>query len=135
MLAITHYSRLLHELRADHVHVLSDGVHPALRRPRAGRRARAHRLRGRGADRRARRASTDPFADPLGLTARYSPVAPSIASLRRSAWPLCRAVSSIMWQRIQRSVNDLTGWLAGDGELVERVAAATTARLRSQAST
>ena len=26
VLAITHYSRLLHELRADHVHVLSDGV-------------------------------------------------------------------------------------------------------------
>ena len=26
MLAITHYNRLLHELRADHVHVLSGGV-------------------------------------------------------------------------------------------------------------
>ena len=26
VLAITHYNRLLHELRADHVHVLSDGV-------------------------------------------------------------------------------------------------------------
>ena len=37
VLAITHYSRLLHELRADHVHVLAKGTIVRSRRPRAGR--------------------------------------------------------------------------------------------------
>jgi Beta-lactamase len=32
----------------------------------------------------------------------HSPVCPSIDSRIRSAWPLCRAYSSIMWTRIQR---------------------------------
>lgn len=32
----------------------------------------------------------------------YAPAVPSIASRRRSAWPLWRAYSSIMWVRIQR---------------------------------
>ena len=64
VLAITHYSRLLHELRADHVHVLSGRRHPALGRPGARRRARAHRLRRRGR-RRGRAIADDPFADPF----------------------------------------------------------------------
>src|SRR5207244_2428275 len=33
---------------------------------------------------------------------RYSPVSPSTDSRSRSAWPLCRAYSSIMWHTIQR---------------------------------
>ena len=37
----------------------------------------------------------------------YSPVTPSMASRSRSTWPLCRAVSSIMWSVIQRRVK---GW-------------------------
>ena len=37
-----------------------------------------------------------------GPRQRYSPVAPSMDSRSRSAWPLCRAYSSIMWVRIQR---------------------------------
>ena len=34
----------------------------------------------------------------------YSPVLPSTDSRMRSAWPLCRAYSSIMWQTIQRKL-------------------------------
>ena len=45
VLAITHYSRLLHELRPDHVHVLVRGPDRALRRPGAGDAARKYRLR------------------------------------------------------------------------------------------
>ncbi len=37
-------------------------------------------------------------------TLRYSPVAPSTDSRMRSAWPLWRAYSSIMWSRIQRKL-------------------------------
>ena len=37
----------------------------------------------------------------------YSPVWPSVISRMKSAWPLWRAVSSIMWIRIQRSVRAL----------------------------
>src|ERR1019366_2956883 len=33
---------------------------------------------------------------------RYSPVCPSMDSRIRSAWPLCRPYSSIMWHRIHR---------------------------------
>ncbi len=35
-----------------------------------------------------------------------SPVAPSMHSRIRSAWPLCRAYSSIMWTTIQRRLGD-----------------------------
>ena len=56
VLAITHYNRLLHELRADHVHILVRGPDRRLGRAGAGRGARARRLRGiraRGGCRRA----------------------------------------------------------------------------------
>ena len=64
VLAITHYSRLLTELRPDRVHVLARGRIAASGRPGAGRGARAHRLRRlrrhrcRRAARRAPPAST-----------------------------------------------------------------------------
>ena len=45
VLAITHYNRLLEELHPDHVHILVKGRIVAQRRPRAGRPARARRLR------------------------------------------------------------------------------------------
>ena len=64
VLAITHYSRLLHELRADHVHVLVRGAIQRSRRPRAGRRARDHRLRA-SERRRAVAAEPRPVRRPL----------------------------------------------------------------------
>ena len=69
VLAITHYSRLLTELRPDHVHVLVRRPHRRHGRPRAGRGARAHRLRRLRRPsrrrRRRRRPAADPFADPF----------------------------------------------------------------------
>ena len=73
VLAITHYARLLDELRPDVVHVLMGGRIVKTRWPRAGRAARGDRLRG--ARRRARASrrrvevapESDPFADPLGF--------------------------------------------------------------------
>ena len=70
VLAITHYNRLLHELQRRPRARARRRRDPALRRPRAGRRARAHRLRrfdgrrraGGGADRR-------PLRRPVRLTA------------------------------------------------------------------
>ena len=162
VLAITHYSRLLHELRADHVHVLSDGVIQrsggpelaaelertgyAVDAPGAGdggpirspTPSPTHSPdRGTGAEARQKPCFTRQFG--WGLT--YSPVRPSTASRRRSACPLWRAVSSIMWHRIQRRVNDLAALAApGDGELVERVGrrydrSAAFARLLRSAAT
>ena len=62
MLAITHYNRLLHELRADHVHVLADGVIQRSGGPELALELETHRLRRGGV---RRRAEPDPFADPL----------------------------------------------------------------------
>ena len=64
MLAITHYSRLLHELRADHVHVLSDGVIQRSGGPELAEELERTGYGRRGADRAAPR-PTDPFADPF----------------------------------------------------------------------
>ena len=64
VLAITHYNRLLHELHADHVHVLVRRRDPALRRARAGRRARAHRLRQVDDVRRRARRALDAIPSP-----------------------------------------------------------------------
>ena len=72
VLAITHYARLLDELRPDVVHVLMGGRVVQDRRPRARAAARGDRLRGpRRRARRRRSSSTpppdDPFADPVGF--------------------------------------------------------------------
>src|SRR5699024_3343650 len=46
------------------------------------------------------------YTNPLETQCRsfYSPTTPSASSRRTSRWPLCRAVSSIMWTRTQRRV-------------------------------
>ena len=64
VLAITHYNRLLHELRADHVHVLADGVDPAQRRSRAGRGAGDAPATPARRGRRARPAAPTPTPSP-----------------------------------------------------------------------
>ena len=46
---------------------------------------------------------------------RYSPVSPSIDSRIRSAWPLCRAYSSIMCSRIQRRLKCWSPFRVGCG--------------------
>jgi Glyoxalase/Bleomycin resistance protein/Dioxygenase superfamily len=64
----------------------------------------------------------------------HSPVTPSMFSRIRSAWPLWRAVSSIMCSMIQRRLN---GSPLRDGFAATRSrspASAIAARLRSQAS-
>ena len=63
VLAITHYSRLLHELHADHVHVLSTGGSSGAAGPSwpPSWRPPGTRLGGRRAD----GADADPFADPF----------------------------------------------------------------------
>ena len=68
VLAITHYSRLLHELRADHVHVLSDGV---IQRSGGPELAEELERTGYGVEEPAAPTAAadpfaDPFADPLG---------------------------------------------------------------------
>ena len=65
VLAITHYTRLLSELRPDHTHVLSRGRIVAERRAGAGRGARAHRLRRLG---RRSREVTRPAGGPARAT-------------------------------------------------------------------
>jgi quercetin dioxygenase-like cupin family protein len=67
----------------------------------------------------------------------YSPVAPSIDSRRRSAWPLWRAYSSIMWHKIQRRLGErpsgqvrLASWPSPSPR---SSASATSARERSTA--
>ena len=72
VLAITHYSRLLHELRADHVHVLSGGViqrsggpELAAELERTGYAVEDPAATTRTTVRRP--ASRDPFADAAGL--------------------------------------------------------------------
>ena len=73
VLAITHYARLLDELRPDVVHVLMGGRvvqtgGPELAAAARGDRLRGPRRRARRRDRRSRSAATDdPFADPLGF--------------------------------------------------------------------
>ena len=54
VLAITHYTRLLGVLHADHTHVPVQGPHRGERRARAGRGAGAHRLRRMGNGARGR---------------------------------------------------------------------------------
>jgi hypothetical protein len=51
---------------------------------------------------RRRTAAHDGGNDPAWRRRGYSPVSPSTDSRSRSAWPLCRAYSSIMWHTIQR---------------------------------
>ena len=70
VLAITHYSRLLHELRADVVHILVRGEIRRHRRPRAGRASSRRPATPPGRPPRTSRPtpapSADPFADPFG---------------------------------------------------------------------
>ncbi len=47
----------------------------------------------------------------------YSPITPSIASRIISAWPLWRAVSSIIWINIQRIVGSAPGLCASSSRL------------------
>ena len=69
MLAITHYSRLLHELQPDHVHVLVKGRIVASGGPELAdelERDGYARLRRRSRpSRRVARPVADPFADPF----------------------------------------------------------------------
>jgi len=58
VLAITHYNRLLHELHADHVHVLADGVIQRSGGPELALELETTGYAGWGAE-------ADPFADPL----------------------------------------------------------------------
>ena len=62
VLAITHYSRLLHELRADHVHVLSDGV---IQRSGGPELAAELERTGYAVEDPAPSIADDPFADPF----------------------------------------------------------------------
>ena len=102
VLAITHYARLLDELRPDVVHVFMGGRVVDDRRPRARRRARGDRLRR--ARRRARasrsRRSTvpsptsDPFADPLGFEPQLLSRADGRRRAQRDVRRACRAAAS-----------------------------------------
>ena len=69
MLAITHYNRLLHELKPDCVHILVKGRIVASGGPELAERAGARRLprlRARWRpSRRVARPGPDPFADPF----------------------------------------------------------------------
>jgi hypothetical protein len=85
------------------------GLVPAERPPQqllveAGQGARVGRVEHGGGQ--AHRRSLGHFAsriEPIPTTlGAYSPTRPSTDSRRRSAWPLCRAYSSIMWHRIHR---------------------------------
>ena len=62
VLAITHYNRLLHELRADHVHVLADGV---IQRSGGPELALELETTGYGVEESAAAVEPDPFADPF----------------------------------------------------------------------
>ena len=72
VLAITHYNRLLHELRADHVHVLADGVIQRSGGPELALELETHRLRREvpGEPRPQRRPLTDPVRRSARLTRR-----------------------------------------------------------------
>jgi Fe-S cluster assembly ATP-binding protein len=69
VLAITHYNRLLHELHADHVHVLAAGVIQRSGGPELALELETTGYAGWEADGPADRsngdAAPDPFADPL----------------------------------------------------------------------
>jgi len=65
VLAITHYNRLLHELHADHVHVLADGVIQRSGGPELALELETTGYAGWVADDPGPSSATDPFADPL----------------------------------------------------------------------
>jgi Fe-S cluster assembly ATP-binding protein len=66
VLAITHYSRLLHELRPDHVHVLIRGRIERSGGPELAMQLETTGYSDFGVDDEERDAPPDPFADPLG---------------------------------------------------------------------
>ncbi len=66
VLAITHYNRLLHELHADHVHVLADGVIQRSGGPELAAELETTGYAGWVAEAPGSSSAADPFADPLG---------------------------------------------------------------------
>jgi len=62
----------------------------------------------------------------------YLPRAPSASSRRMSRWPLCRAVSSVRWNKIQRSVTGSARQPRAPWDGASRSRDATRSRCRSQ---